>query len=72
MMRRSRSESLGNRRRRRAVGAGSLAASMLAVGVLGTSTAAYGATGSYHANRDRLLHTWAAAVGGVRLAIQAI
>ena len=45
MMRRSRSESLGNRRRRRAVGAGSLAASMLAVGVLGTSTAAYGATG---------------------------
>jgi multiple sugar transport system substrate-binding protein len=44
MMRRWRSDSLGNMRRGRAVVAGSLAASMLAVGVIGTSSAAYGAT----------------------------
>ncbi len=42
-MRHSRSDSLGNMRRGRAVVAGSLAASMLAVGVIGTSSVAYGA-----------------------------
>ena len=47
MKRRWRSEPGGIRRRGRAVVAGGLAASMLAIGVFGTSTAAYGATSSH-------------------------
>ena len=45
-MRRWRSRSVGDQRRGRAVVAGGLSASMLVVGVLGTSTAAYGAARS--------------------------
>ena len=47
MTKRWRSGSRGNRRRGRAVVAGSLAATMLATGVFGTSPAAYGATSSH-------------------------